>query len=162
MTTLKVRKAVESDIPSLLPLMRELAEFEKYAADFAVTDEVLRKQGFRHSPPDFHCLVAEQGGELVGFLVYYFVAFTYRAKPNLIIKELYVAGPHRGRRVGEFLMKAVAKEAVEAGCGMVKWWVAKWNDRGIEFYKRLGAKIDSDWHEFQLSEKAFRDLAASG
>jgi GNAT superfamily N-acetyltransferase len=162
MTTVKVRKAVESDIPSLLPLMRELAEFEKYAADFAVTEEVLRKQGFRHLPPDFHCLVAEQGGELVGFLVYYLVAFTYRAKPNLIIKELYVAGPHRSRRVGEFLMKSVAKEAVEAGCGLVKWWVAKWNDRGIEFYKRLGAKIDSDWHEFQLSERAFRDLAASG
>ena len=36
-------------------------------------------------------------------------------------------------------MKAVAKEAEEAGCGMIKWWVAKWNERGIEFYKRLGA-----------------------
>jgi hypothetical protein len=45
---------------------------------------------------------------------------------------------------------------------MIKWWVAKWNKRGIEFYKRLGAKIDSDWHEFQLTEKAFLDLAASG
>jgi hypothetical protein len=44
---------------------------------------------------------------------------------------------------------------------MIKWWVAKWNTRGIEFYKRFGAKIDSDWHEFQLSEKALRDLAAS-
>jgi hypothetical protein len=41
MTT--IRKAVESDIPRLLPLMRELAEFEKYAADFAVSEEVLRK-----------------------------------------------------------------------------------------------------------------------
>jgi hypothetical protein len=51
--------------------MRELAEFEKYAEDFAITEAVLREQGFRHSPPDFHCLVAEKGGELVGFLVYY-------------------------------------------------------------------------------------------
>jgi hypothetical protein len=58
-------------------------------------------------------------------------------------------------------MKAVAKEAAFTGCGMIKWWVAKWNERGIEFYKQLGAKIDSDWLEFQLSEKAFRDLAAS-
>jgi len=59
-------------------------------------------------------------------------------------------------------MQAVAREAANARCGMIKWWVAKWNKRGIEFYKRLGAKIDSDWHEFQLSETAFRDLAASG
>jgi hypothetical protein len=27
---------------------------------------------------------------------------------------------------------------------MIKWWVAKWNKRGIEFYERLGAKVDSD------------------
>ena len=162
MTTLAVRKAVEADIPNLLPLMRELAEFEKYAEDFAVTEAVLREQGFRHSPPEFHCLVAEKGGELVGFLVYYFVPFTYRAKPNLIIKELYIAGQHRSRGVGKLLMQAVAKEAARSGCGMIKWWVARWNKRGIEFYKRLGAKIDRDWHEFQLSERAVRDLAASG
>jgi len=159
---MEIRKAVEADIPDLLPLMRELAEFEKYAENFAVTEEVLRDQGFRHLPPDFHCLVAEESDKLVGFLVYYFVAFTYRAKPNLIIKELYIAGPHRSRSAGRFLMQAVAREAANAGCGMIKWWVAKWNKRGIKFYKRLGAKIDSDWHEFQLSETAFRDLAASG
>jgi GNAT superfamily N-acetyltransferase len=159
---MEIRKAVEADIPNLLLLMRELAEFEKYARDFAVTEAVLHKQGFKHSPPDFHCLIAEEDGELVGFLVYYFVPFTYRAKPNLIIKELYIAGQHRSRGAGKLLMKAVAREAVQTGCGMIKWWVAKWNERGIEFYKRLGAGIDSDWHEFQLSESAFRDLAEHG
>jgi ribosomal protein S18 acetylase RimI-like enzyme len=105
MTTLKIRKAVESDIPSLLPLMCELAEFEGYAKDFAVTEEVLREQGFRSSSPDFQCLIAEEGAELVGFLVYYFVPFTYRAKPNLIIKELYIADRHRSRGIGRQLMK---------------------------------------------------------
>ena len=135
--------------------MRELAEFEKYAADFAVTEEVLRKQGFRHRPPDFHCLVAEQGGELVGFLVYYLVAFTYRAKLNLIIKELYVAGPHRSRRVGEFLMKSVAKEAVETGCGMVKWWVAKWNDRASSFTNASVQKSTAIGTNFSCRKKRF-------
>jgi GNAT superfamily N-acetyltransferase len=156
-----IRRAVEADIPNLLPLMRELAVFEKYAAAFAITEEVLREQGFRRSPPDFHCLVAEENNHLVGLTVYYFVPYTYRAKPNVIVKELYVADGHRSKGVGKLLMKAVAKEAQEAGCGMIKWYVAKWNQRGIEFYERLGAKIDPDWHEFQMSEEAFRDLAAS-
>jgi GNAT superfamily N-acetyltransferase len=162
MAPIKIRKAGESDIPSLLPLMRELAEFEKYSKDFAITDAVLREQGFLRSPPDFHCLIAEEGSTLVGFLVYYFVPFTYRAKPNLIIKELYIADRHRGRGIGRNLMKAVARQAQETSCGMIKWWVAKWNERGMDFYKRLGATIDNEWHEFQLSEKAFRDLAGSG
>jgi GNAT superfamily N-acetyltransferase len=156
---MKIRKAVEADISDLLPLMRELAEFEKYAKDFAITEEILCEQGFRRSPADFHCLIAEENGELVGFLVYYFVPFTYRAKPNIIIKELYVAKEHRGKHVGELLMKRIAKQAARTGCGMIKWWVAEWNERGIKFYERLGAKIDTGWLEFQMSEQAFRDLA---
>ena len=158
---MEIRKALERDIPQLLPLMRELAEFEKYAGDFVVTEETLREQGFRHSPPDFYCFVAEDSDKLAGLLVYYFVPFTYRAKPNIVIKELYVAAPHRSKQVGELLMKAVAREAERTGCGVIKWWVAKWNDRGIKFYERLGARIDPDWHEFQLSEQAFRKLANS-
>src|SRR3989440_8497567 len=114
---MRIRRAVEADVPNLLPLMRELARFEKYEKSFAITEEVLREQGFRRSPPDFHCLVAEENGELIGILVYYFVPFTYRAKPNLIIKELYVADGHRSKRIGERLMKAVSKEATQAGCG---------------------------------------------
>ena len=158
---MRVREAIEADIPDLLRLMRELARFERYADAFAVTEEVLREQGFRRSPPDFYCLVAEENRELLGLLVYYFVPFTYRAKPNIIVKELYVGDEHRGRGVGKLLMKAVAKKTEQSNCGLIKWYVAKWNHRGVQFYERLGAKIDPDWHEFQMSEQTFRDLAAS-
>jgi GNAT superfamily N-acetyltransferase len=155
-----IRRAVEADVPALFPLMRELAVFEQYDGDFAVTEETLREQGFRRSPPHFRCIVAEKNGALVGFLVYYFVPFTYRAKANTIIKELYVAEGQRGQGVGTALMKAVAHASAQAGCGVIKWWVAKWNDQGIRFYQQLGAKIDSDWHEFQMPEKTFRGLAS--
>ena len=160
MTTL-IRKAVDSDVPKLLSLMRELAVFEKYDAAFAITEEILSEQGFRRSPPDFSCLVAAQNDDLIGMLVYYFVPFTYRAKPNLIIKELYVADQYRSKGIGELLMKAASKEAVQAGCGQIKWWVAKWNHRSIQFYERLGARIDNDWYELQMGEETFRNLAAS-
>ena len=161
MTSAVIRKAEEADIPNLLTLMRELAVFEKYINAFAITEEGLREQGFLRSPPDFHCLVAEDNETLVGMLVYYFVPFTYRAKPNLIIKELYVAEQQRSKGVGKVLMQAVAREAEKSGCGQIKWWVAKWNHRSIQFYERLGGKIDGDWHEFQMSGDEFRDLGAS-
>src|SRR3954469_15982488 len=146
MPNLTIRKAIEADISKLLPLMRELAVFEKYDQAFAITEDVLREQGFRRSPPDFECLVAEQDNELVGMAVYYFVPFTYRAKPNLVIKEFYVVESHRSKGIGEHLMRAVAREAARNDCGMIKWWVAKWNDGSIRFYERLGARIDEDWH----------------
>jgi GNAT superfamily N-acetyltransferase len=134
--------------------MHELAEFEN------TRRTSLLPSALRSGSPPISLSYRGRRLQPVGFLVYYFVPFTYRAKPNLIIKELYTADRHRSRGIGRQLMKAVAREAEEAGCGMIKWWVAKWNERGIEFYKRLGATIDSEWHEFQLSEKAFRDLAA--
>jgi GNAT superfamily N-acetyltransferase len=158
---MQIRKAVEADVARLLPLMRALAVFEKYDDAFAINEEVLREQGFRCSPPDFSCLVAEENDELIGMLVYYFVPFTYRAKPNLIIKELYVAEEYRSKGIGELLMKAISREAAQAGCGMIKWWVAKWNHRSLQFYERLGGKIDNEWHELQLSEETFRKLADS-
>jgi GNAT superfamily N-acetyltransferase len=157
---MEIRKAVEQDISQLLPLMRQLAEFEKYADEFVITEEILRERGFRSSQPDFHCIVAEENGGIVGFLVYYFIPYTYRAKPNMIVKELYVAQGFRSKSVGRLLMRAAAEEATRAGCGRMKWWVAKWNKRGIDFYKRLGARIDPDWHEFEMSEHAIRELAS--
>ncbi|HEY2102543.1 MAG TPA: GNAT family N-acetyltransferase [Chthoniobacterales bacterium] len=156
-----IRKAVEADVSKLLGLMRELACFEKYVDDFAITEEMLIEQGFRRSPPDFHCLVAEEDGTLVGMLVYYFVPFTYRAKPNVIVKELYIPEVARGRGIGSSLMKAVANEAVKGGSGAIKWYVADWNSRAIGFYERLGAKANRDWIEFEMSEGKFRQLASS-
>ncbi len=139
--------------------MRELARFEKYDRDFIVTEETLREQGFRRSPPDFYALVAEEGNELSGYAVYYFVPFTYRARPNLIIKELFVADACRSKRIGEQLMREIAEQARQANCGLIKWWVANWNHRSMKFYERLGARKDQDWCEFQLSEEALRRLA---
>jgi GNAT superfamily N-acetyltransferase len=158
---MEIRKAREADIPQLLVLMRELARFEIYIETFAVTEEVLREQGFRRSPPDFHCFVAEENNQLIGMLVYYFVPFTDRAKPKMIIKELYVAEGHRQRGVGRLLMKSVAAVAVQRDCGVIKWQVAPWNVDSIRFYEQLGATINNDWIELEMSAKSFRDLATS-
>ena len=77
---MRIRKAVEADVPNLLPLMRKLARFERYDDAFAITEEILREQGFRRSPPDFECFVAEEDLKLIGLLVYYFVPFTVPGK----------------------------------------------------------------------------------
>lgn len=158
-----IRKAIESDIPNLLPFMRGLAEFEHYIDVFAVTEEIVLKQGFRKHPPDFYCIVAEDESAhaLVGIAVYYFIPFTAIAKPTLFIKELFVSPEARNKKVGEQLMKAVAREAVAHGCGAIKWQVAPWNTDSMRFYERLGAKPNRDWVDYGMSPDTFEKLANS-
>jgi ribosomal protein S18 acetylase RimI-like enzyme len=159
---IRIRRAVAADAPALLELMRRLAEFEHYAADFAVTEKTLLAQGFEREPPDFVALVADDSdaaGALFGMLVYYIIPFTFRARPTLYIKELYVEESGRGRGIGEALMRSAAAEALARGCATIKWQVAEWNTRARAFYERLGATADHVWVDYALSESAIRNLA---
>jgi ribosomal protein S18 acetylase RimI-like enzyme len=159
---IRIRRAVPADVPALLELMRRLAEFERYDADFAVTAETLLAQGFEREPPDFHALVADDSDSaenLSGMLVYYIIPFTFRARPTLYIKELYVAESGRGQGIGEALMRAAAGEALALGCATIKWQVADWNTKARVFYEKLGATADHVWVDYALSETALRKLA---
>ena len=140
-------------------LMRALAEFEQYIDVFAVTEDVLRQQGFRQDPPDFQALVADMDGLLVGMLVFYLVPFTATARPTLYIKELYVTEGTRGQHIGEHLMRAAAREAAQRGCGGMRWTVANWNEAGQRFYERLGAQANPVWIDYGLSGAALTALA---
>jgi len=91
--------------------------------------------------------------------VYYLIPFTFRARPTLFIKELYVDDGGRGHGIGEALMRAAAKDAIAHGCATIKWQVAEWNTRARAFYERLGAAADPVWVEYALSETALRKLA---
>jgi GNAT superfamily N-acetyltransferase len=159
---IRIRRAVASDISALLELMQRLAVFEHYDADFAVSAETLLAQGFEREPPDFYALVAEDPdavGVLTGMLVYYIIPFTFRARPTLYIKELFVAESGRGQGIGEALMRAAAGEALALGCATIKWQVADWNTHARAFYERLGATADHVWVDYALSETALRKLA---
>jgi ribosomal protein S18 acetylase RimI-like enzyme len=159
---IRIRRAVARDVPSLLELMQRLAEFEHYDDDFAVTTDTLIAQGFERKPPDFYAWVAEtpyETGMLLGMLVYYLIPFTFRARPTLYIKELYVGDTVRGRGIGEALMRAAAREAVAHGCASIKWQVAEWNTRARAFYEQLGAAADHVWVDYALNETALRKLA---
>jgi ribosomal protein S18 acetylase RimI-like enzyme len=144
-----IRKAIEQDTDKIWPLMRDLAVFEKYIDSFAITSEVVRHSGFEKQPPDFYCLVAERGEEIVGMLVYYFLPYTAQNRPAIYMKELYVNETYRGEKIGERLMQALQEEAKLHGCAQIKWTVAPWNVKGQKFYERLGAKENKDWLNYE-------------
>jgi ribosomal protein S18 acetylase RimI-like enzyme len=149
--TIKIRKALEVDSPQIWALMKELAIFEKYIESFAITPEIVRESGFKKSNPDFYCIVAEENEKIVGILVYYFLPYTAQNRPAIYMKELYVHENNRGRKIGERLINALQEEARLNNCSQIKWTVAPWNEEGIKFYERIGAKENNDWLNFELN-----------
>lgn len=146
---ISIRKAIESDSGKIWTLMKELAVFEKYIDSFAITPGIVRESGFRKNPPDFYCIVAEDGDKIAGMLVYYFLPYTAQNRPAIYMKELYVDENYRGQKIGEQLMNALRAEAERKNCRQIKWTVAPWNEAGVKFYKRLGAKENRDWLNFE-------------
>lgn len=144
-----IRKAEEADSEQLWQLMKELALFEHYIDAFAITPEIVMQSGFRKDPPDFYSLVAVDNDRIQGMLVYYYLPYTAQNKPAVYLKELYVSEACRGQKIGERLMAALRAEAIHHGCGNIKWTVAPWNQAGIQFYERLGAKENKDWLHYE-------------
>lgn len=144
-----IRKAEEKDSEKVWHLMKELAIFEKYINSFAITPEIVRNSGFQKNPPDFYCLVAEDNDKIAGMLVYYFLPYTAQNRPAIYMKELYVDENYRGQKIGEQLMNAIKIEAERNDCSQIKWTVAPWNEAGIRFYERLGAKENKDWLNYE-------------
>jgi len=149
--SIKIRKAIESDSEQVYPLMKELAIFEHYIDSFAITPEIVRRNGFQKSPPDFYCIVAEdvQANRIAGMLVYYILPYTAQNKPAIFMKELYVDEAYRSGGIGRQLMLALREEAKLSNYSQIKWTVAPWNESGKRFYENLGAHENHDWLHYE-------------
>lgn len=157
--TIKVRDALHSDIPELLRLMRSLAEFEGYAADFAVTARDLASRGFGPRPQFFAKLAVDTARDIAaGMAVFYLMPFTYDLRPTLLLKELYVDERYRNRRVGERLMIALARQARRIGCGRMRWDVLHGNREAERFYGRLGGRREDRWIAWQMDRSGIDAL----
>jgi GNAT superfamily N-acetyltransferase len=153
-----LRPAELRDVVPIVALIRELAEFEKLSHLLQVTPEKLRPHLFGERPVA-EAMVAELGGEVVAFALYYTNFSTFLAQPGLYLEDLYVQPAHRGKGVGETLLARLGKLAVERGYGRFEWSVLDWNENAIRFYLRMGATVMPDWRVCRITGDA---LAAFG
>jgi GNAT superfamily N-acetyltransferase len=156
---LNIRPAMPNQIPEILKLIRELAEYEKLADHVVVTAEDLLRDGFSEQP-FFHVLMAEWGGEPAGYALYFFNYSTFRGRPGLFLEDLFVRPQFRKKGIGKALLIHLAKIAVEKKCARFEWQVLDWNTPSIEFYKSLGAVVMKEWLTMRLSGNALINLTA--
>ena len=145
-----LRDATSLDVPDILRCIRGLAEFERLAHECVATEARLRETLFGSDPAAYVAL-AEQGGEVVGFALWFRSYSTFLARPGIYLEDLFVFPSHRGRGVGRQLLAHLARRAVERGFGRLEWAVLDWNADAIRFYGSLGAVPMADWTTFRLS-----------
>ena len=157
-TDLDISPARVADVPLVLELIRELAEFERLLDQVVATEEGLRTALFGE-PRRAEVRIARLAGEPVAFALFFHSFSTFVGRAGLYLEDLYVRPAFRGRGVGEALLRHLAQVALERGCGRFEWAVLDWNQRAIDFYRKLGAQPLLDWTTFRLEGAALARLA---
>ena len=156
---LSIRPATVEDVALVARLIRELAEYERLADAAVATEADLREQLFGERPAA-EVLVAEADGEPAGFALFFHTFSTFLGKRGLYLEDLFVRPAFRGLGLGRHLMAALARIAVQRGCGRFEWSVLDWNAPAIGFYRALGATAMDEWTVQRLQGEALRALAS--
>lgn len=158
--SLTIDAAKRADIPMLLTLIGELADFERLAHE-VVVDAAALEQALFSPTPVVEAVVARVGADVAGFALYFRNFSTFLGREGLFLEDLYVRPAFRGQGVGRGLLGHVARLAAERGCGRMEWSVLNWNRRAVGFYEALGAKPVNDWTIYRLDRAALEAIRAA-
>jgi len=155
---LEIRFAAEADVPLILSLIRELAEYERLSAD-VVADEASLKEYLFGGRRYAETLLAFFEGRSAGFALFFHNFSTFLCRPGIYLEDLFVRPEFRGKGIGKALLQFLGRLAVERKCGRLEWAVLNWNEPAIGFYKNLGARVMDEWTVFRLAGEALHRLA---
>jgi GNAT superfamily N-acetyltransferase len=153
-----IRTCRPDDVPEILRLVRELADYEREPESVEASESSLYSALFGHDS-FVHAFVGEADGQVVGLALWFLAFSTWTGRPTLYLEDLVVSSPYRGSGMGRALMAALAGEARRRGCARMDWSVLNWNEPSIAFYRRLGAEPMSEWTGWRLSGPALEALA---
>lgn len=153
----RIRPVREQDVPIVVQLVHDLAEYEKLPELCHLTAEKLHLSLFGPQPALFgHVAVVE--GAVVGYTLWFLNYSTWEGVHGVYLEDLYVRPDQRGSGLGKALLLQLAQIATERGYARVEWSVLDWNTPSIDFYKSLGAIAMHGWSVFRLSGPALHQI----
>ena len=138
-----IRNGTIHDLPRVLELIKELAEYERAPHEVINTVALMEKDGFGPKPI-YGLFVAENEKGIVGISIYYWRYSTWKGK-RLYLEDIVVTQSERGKGIGQILFDRTMQHALEENCSGMMWQVLEWNEPAINFYKKYGAKFDGEW-----------------
>jgi GNAT superfamily N-acetyltransferase len=143
-----IRPAVEADVPELLSMIRELAEFEHLSEQVAITEDDLARTLFGADSVVFDSVVEDGNGGLAGHALWYRTFSTFLGRTGIWLEDIYVRPDHRRHGHATALL-AHLREQTD---GRLEWEVLEWNQPAIDFYQGLGARPMAGWTRYRWYE----------
>jgi len=154
-----VRPARPEDVPTMVELVRELADYERAADQVELTADLLSAALFAPSPAVFASVAEDGSGAVVGLAVWFLNFSTWRGRHGIYLEDLYVRPAARGLGLGRALLTELAATCVARGYPRLDWWVLDWNAPALGFYRSLGALPMDEWTVWRLTGDALPALA---
>jgi GNAT superfamily N-acetyltransferase len=133
----RIRFASHADLPVLVQLLGELFSIE---ADFR-PDPERQRFGLALMLADRRAravLVAEEAGAVIGMVTGQLVISTAEGAPSILVEDMIVAAPARGRVVGRALLASVERWGSERGATRLQLLADRDNAPALAFYAREG------------------------
>jgi GNAT superfamily N-acetyltransferase len=156
MSNISIRAGRKEDLPRVLELVRELAEYERAPHEVTNSVQLMEADGFGLNPV-YGFFVAEYSGHIVGLSLYYWRYSTWKGR-RLYLEDIIVTESERGKGVGKLLFERTMEKTLEAGCTGMMWQVLDWNEPAINFYKKYGAKLDNEWTNCHLEASQIQSI----
>ncbi len=155
--SVEIREACLGDVPGILEMVAELAEFEHLADQLVATEEDYRESLFGERPAA-EAMVATVSGQLVGYAIFFSTFSTFVGRAGIWLEDLYVRPDFRKAGIGKKLLKAVGEIAEERNAGRYEWCVLDWNQNAIDLYTQVGGEILDEWRIVRLDRAAIEAL----
>ncbi len=154
---MEFRYAKKSDTSLILRFIKELASYEKMSSQVVATQALLEEWIFEKKKCEV--IFALEGEKEVGFALFFHNFSTFLGRAGIYLEDLYVSPEYRGKGYGKGLLKALAKIAVERGCGRLEWACLNWNKPSIDFYLSLEAAPMNEWTVYRLTGETLDNMA---
>jgi GNAT superfamily N-acetyltransferase len=143
-----IRPAVEADVPEIVAMIRELAEFEQLSDQVTITEKDLTETLFGPDSAVFDSVIEDGNGGLAAHALWYRTFSTFLGKTGIWLEDIYVRPEYR--RQGR--ASALLRHLREKTDGRLEWEVLEWNQSAIDFYQRMGARPMAGWSRYRWHE----------
>jgi GNAT superfamily N-acetyltransferase len=154
-----IRSIRPEDVPAVVEMVHELAEFERAPEQCHLTAPQLQAALFGPAPALYGHVAVAADDQPVGFALWFLNFSTWDGVHGIYLEDLYVRPQARGTGLGTRLLATLAALCVERGYTRLQWWVLDWNETALRVYQRVGALPMDEWTVHRVSGETLSNLA---